>query len=223
MIQYFKQNKQVITIAFSVFIISIASMVFVFGSNSDLHNKDLKANVIHETSHFSSEAEALAELNGQGHGEHGEQSDPKFLIIKTDGAISLVSDQLAEEFGQSKEELQHQNLFGLVNSEDLPTFLGSFGKILQTHEGVEMMGPFRLVVEEGNEIKVMANGKPIMNHGAIDKIVIKITEIKAKIDKAAIEKEKEEAQPKESKKIKNVKNKNSARLMAEKDEIVYGF
>ena len=57
MLRYVRQNKNIIIVAITLFMVSMSTLMFFLGSNKELHNNELKTNNIHESKSDNSQKE----------------------------------------------------------------------------------------------------------------------------------------------------------------------
>lgn len=214
MLKYVQQNKQVIVVAVALFIVSMSALLFFLGSNTDFQAHDLKTNVIESADHKPVQNEETHYRQLLKNNE-----DP-FVVMKVNGSIDFISSNFESTLGYSEKEAQTQVFFNLLNPDDLSVFLGGFGKVLQSEQGVTIVGPYRIRNQKGDYHLHIGSAVPIVVKGKIEEIVLSTKDISAQVPEENDKETPTENQSHQSsgsgKKIRNENNKVENRLMAEK-------
>lgn len=213
-------------VAVTLFVVSMSTLLFFMGGNDDINNHDLKTSVVEENSIKESiDVKSLQEDEKNYRKLVNNQEDPVF-VMHIDGTISFASWDVETIMGYKPGELEHQVFFLLIHPEDLSTFLGAFGKVVQTKQAVPMVGPYRLRDQKGEYHLNVGSLIPVIEHGNIDSIAISTKDIGQKENKEKkdehsspenSEEKKVPVQPK-SKKIMNQKETEHARFLADNKE-----
>lgn len=167
MINYLKQNKQVLVASITLFVLSMSSLMFFLGSDQEFRNHEYKANVVEDNLHN-------AEKNYQSLVES--QKDP-FVIINFNGNIKFISKELEAMLGYRENELQGKLFFLHVNPEDFSLFLEALTKVVQTKEPHLMVGPYRVRNNKGDYNIHMGSIMPIMKDGHVEQFLLTTRQI----------------------------------------------
>jgi|GEM_PF-2410715 len=171
---FFRQNRNILVVALSVFIVSMTALM-LFLNTPGKDGTELKTDVLQSDSGGT----ATTEANYRNLFESGE--DP-FAVIKLDGHIIFTSGNFSATTGFSVDELRGKLIFSLIDGNDLTTFFSAFGKVIETGKPVMMIGPFGLVNRYGEYKTSMASIYPVMEEGRVSKIGIMIKDISEKLD-----------------------------------------
>jgi len=218
MLQDIKQNKNVIMVAVTLFVLSMSTILFFFGVNGEDAQKDLHANLIEgSTVTEAIDVKSLQEKEKNYRTLMNNQEDSVF-VMHVDGTIEFASWDVENILEYKPEELEHQVFFLMLHPDDLSTFLGSFGKVIQNKKAVSVVGPYRLRDKNGEYHLHMGSLTPILNDGNVEEIVISSKDISEKV-KPNEEKEEHKPVVPKSKQIMNQKNNLHGRFLAEKTDI----
>lgn len=216
MLQYIKQNKQIIMVAVTLFVLSMSTTLFFFGSNGEQAPGHLKTDVLdHGTVTESIDVKSLQETEKNYRSLMNNQEDPVFAM-NVDGTIKFASWDVENILEYKPEELSNQIYFLLINPEDLSPFLSAFGKVIQDKKPVTMIGPYRLRDQNGEYHLHVGSMTPVIVHGEVKEIVITSKDISKQVEEEEKEEKKHENKkpvPK-SKKIMNQKNSDHGRFLA---------
>jgi PAS domain S-box-containing protein len=216
MLQYIKQNKHVIMVAVTLFVISMSTLLFFFGSNGG--QKDLKTDVIGGGSNVT---ESINVKSAQDDEQSyrtivNNEEDPVF-VMNVDGTIKFSSWNVESTLGYKPDELQHQIFFLMIHPDDLSTFLGAFGKVIQNKKPVTMVGPYRLRDKNGEYHLHMGSLFPIVVQGNVDSIAIASKDISSTVqpDQPQQNQGKKPATVPKGKKIMNDNSSQQSRFLAD--------
>lgn len=216
MLQYIKQNKQVIMVAVTLFVLSMSTTLFFFGANGEDSSEHLKTDVLdHGAVTESIDVKSLQEQEKSYRSVMNNQEDPVF-VMNVDGTIKFASWDVESALQYKPKELDNQIFFLLINPEDLSPFLNAFGKVIQNKKPVSTVGPYRLRDVNGEYHLHVGSMTPVITHGEVEEIVITSKDISNQVEKekkAKEEKSKKPVAPK-SKKIMNQKDKDHGRFLA---------
>lgn len=214
-------------VAVTLFVVSMSTILFFFGQNSNTIPKDLKADVMESNTVTESiDVKSLQEKEKTYRKLVSNQEDSVF-VMNVDGTIKFSSWDVETNLGYKQDDLNNQIFFLLINPEDLSTFLGSFGKVIQSKKPVFMVGPYRLRDKDGEYHLHMGALTPIVTDGNVEEIAVSSKDIskKAEVD---VEKDKDKTKNKDTqkqnqkpaqprgKKILNEKGNEPGRFLAEK-------
>jgi|WetSurMetagenome_2_1015567.scaffolds.fasta_scaffold61832_3 PAS domain S-box-containing protein len=171
---FFRQNRNILIVALSVFIVSMTALM-LFLNNGGQGGSELQTDVL-QTGTVDT---AAVETNYRNILEGGE--DP-FAVIKLDGHIVFTSANLESMTGFSADDLQGRLFFSLIDGNDLPTFFSAFGKVIETGKPETMIGPFGIVNIYGEYKTSMGSVYPVMEEGRVSKIGILIKDISEKLN-----------------------------------------
>jgi PAS domain S-box-containing protein len=171
---FFRQNRNILVVALSVFIVSMTSLMFFLNSHES-DSSEFKTDVMHAGTEASGDPET-------GYRNIFEGGEDPFAVIKLDGHIVFTSGNLETITGFSREDLQGRLFFSLIDSEDLPTFFSAFGKVIETGKAVTMIGPFGLVNRYGEYRTSMGSVYPVIEDGRVARIGIMVKDISEELD-----------------------------------------
>lgn len=134
------QNKKIAFIALSLFIVSL-SIVFVLSSSNHSGNEETLQNNV-----FSS----LFAKHAEGEDANAEEDKGPVLTITKAGEFISFNNSFSEQFGHNTEDLKNQKFFSLFHPEDLANFIGSFTKAVQNKEEIVYSGPYRFKNKNGD-------------------------------------------------------------------------
>ncbi len=166
MLNYLKQNKHVVMVAIAMFIVSMSTLMFFFGSDKELQKNDFKANVI-EMGVIRSEKDQEKKFRAMLHND----KDP-FVIISAQGNIEFESKNFETILGYSQQELTNQLIFLYLNNDDFSIVFSAFAKVLQTRETVNVIGPYHLRDKAGIYHLHVGSALPVTEHGKVISVAL---------------------------------------------------
>ena len=178
MLQYIKQNKHVIMVAATLFVISMSTFMFFFGLNGT-NPKDFKTDVI-EGATESIDVKSLQDEETAYRKLVNNQEDPIF-VMNVDGTIKFASWDIENTLGYQQNDLDHQVFFSLLHPDDLSIFLGAFGRVIQDKKPVTMVGPYRLRDKNGEYHLHIGSLFPILSQDTVTQIAISSKDISQKV------------------------------------------
>lgn len=172
MLQYLRENKHVIMVAVTLFVLSMSSVFLFFGSNGELAGKDIKTDILQEPITVKS----LQEKENTYRKLLNNQEDT-VIVISVDGLVTFSSWNIENTLGYKQQDLNHQMLYSMIYPDDLPNFMSAFGKVLKNKKPVSNVGPYRLRDQSGAYRTHIGSFAPIVSHGNVDEIAIASKEI----------------------------------------------
>jgi len=170
MLNFFRQNRNVLLISAAVFIVSMTGLLFFLNNgsaeNAQVSNQELQTNVV------DSFMVKSAQVKEDTYAELFQNHDSPMVVIKVDGTVEYSNWNYDELTGYSFEELEGESFFGLMHPDDLPVFMAAFGKVLESGKPIHNVGPFRLADKVGQYNANMASMVPIKEGDKITKIGI---------------------------------------------------
>ncbi len=181
MLQYLKQNKHVIMVAVALFVVSMSTILFFIGSNGGLNGGEIKTDVLDPPAVTESiDVKSMQEKETAYRKLVNDQEDPVF-VMNVDGTIRFASWDVENALGYKQTEINKQIFFLLIHPDDLSTFLGAFGKVIQNKKPETMVGPYRLRDNKGEYHLNMGSLYPIMNGDSVEEIAISSRDITKKV------------------------------------------
>ena len=162
-------TKHVITVAITLFIISMSTLMFFVGTDNEFQKSDYKTDVVEsiKTKSYEEQEKTYRELL------HNEK-DP-FAVVDNEGKIEFTSENFGTTLGFTRDEVIHRLFQVLLDKEDLSIFLSAFSKVNRSHEPLMMIGPYHIHdknneshVHMGSIVPLLEKGK-VINIGVITK------------------------------------------------------
>lgn len=179
MFKFLKQNKNIIMIATGLFIVSMSVLMFFLNSDpqAKINNHELKTSVIDSTSVKSNPEEERI------YRDLVKNQDDPIVVIGLNGMVDFTSLDFASTTGYKKDEIKNQLFLSMIQSDDLGTFLKAFGKVIDTEEQLNLVGPYRFKNMAGEYRYYMSSLTPVMQNGKINKIAITLRDITDDLNK----------------------------------------
>lgn len=139
------QNKKIAISAVALFIVSFSTMLFFLGSEG-MNPEHGGANV----------------LEAEGKGEHIEvvASEGVTFVTDVEGVIKEADPAFCELIRKECVRLVGKRIFDYVNKEDLADLASVYGKLAQTGEKMDAIGPIR-VLSGKNEKLLLLSAEPL--------------------------------------------------------------
>lgn len=142
-------------------------------------NTQTKVEVSHETkadvmdsvmvhSHYNEEKAIREELGN---------NEDAVIVIGIDGKINFTSWDYEKITGLSPDDLEEQLFFSYVHPEDLAIIFGAFGKVIESGKASTMVGPYRVLTNDGDYKVNMASLYPLKENEKVARIAITVKEI----------------------------------------------
>ena len=200
-------------VAVSLFVISMSTILFFFGSNIEKDQpQELKTSVM--------ESFDIKSLQDQENSYRTmlKNNEDSIIVLNGDGTIDFTSWDIETGLGYNQNEMKTQIFFLYLNPDDLSLFLGAFGKVIDTQKPMHMVGPYRLRSKDGGYHLVIGNLTPVIEGDKVTKIVVSTKDITKQMSDAADKKKTEEDQAPKGKKIRNQSEKETdpVKLIADK-------
>ncbi len=181
MLKYLNQNKHVILIAVALFVVSVSTLLFFLGANPEVQKHEVKADFLEGIN-----VKSLQEDESHYRKLTNNLEDP-ILVLALDGSIEFVSRDVESKWSYVKKDIVHQSFFVLLHPDDLPDFLGVFGKVLQTEQPVNTIGPYRIRAKNGEYRMIIGLAAPLIEKGKVQKIVIAAKDITSELSEKSDE------------------------------------
>lgn len=153
------QNKKIAFAAFGLFFVSFAMMVLFLKNSGELVQGE--ANVIGALE--SSAPQLFADGKVDYIKTVGDTKEP-VVVINAEGKVEYANDKFCAMISVKCAKFTGVLFFDFVNSKDLAGFVSTHGKLFQTGEKIDGMGPYRLLKGK-NEIIVLFDAKPLIQDG----------------------------------------------------------
>lgn len=165
MYQFWKNNKNVISVGLSLFVVSVTALMILL--NNESLSSELKTSLVHDS---AGEAHGGEEIE---YGPYLQLEDGPALIVGLDGMIEMANEKYGETTQFSPEEVQGHLFFNYVHPEDLAGVLSAYGKVLSSGEPEMLVGPFRMKNADGLYSVQMAAMQPVMAEGKMSGVAVK--------------------------------------------------
>jgi len=154
-------------------------MMALFLKNGGEVGQSGEANVLgaHET---STEAETVVTEKIDFKKIIGETKDP-VLVINAEGKVEYANEKFCDMISVKCEKFMGILFFDFINSKDLSGFVSTHGKLLQSGEKIDGIGPFRLLKGK-NEIIVLFDAKPLLKDEKVFAVSLKAKDITEKVN-----------------------------------------
>lgn len=136
MLKIIKQNQNIIFVSLGLFLVSMTTLMFLINGASEGSHGELKTEVVSPEGDGPVKAEAYREVIGN--------EEDAFIVLRADGTIKYASPEFLEATGFKKSEIADKIFYSLINPNDLPVFLSSFGKALTSKGSSALIGPYRI-------------------------------------------------------------------------------
>jgi PAS domain S-box-containing protein len=172
MLQFLRSNKNILVVALGIFIVSMTSLMFFLNTQNQTEvSHETKADVLDSVmvhSHYNEEKAIREELGN---------NDDAVVVIGIDGKINFASWDYEKITGLSPDDLEEQLFFSYVHPEDLAIIFGAFGKVIESGKATTMVGPYRVLTNEGEYKVNMASLYPLKENEKVNRIAITVKEI----------------------------------------------
>ncbi|MFA6306079.1 MAG: PAS domain-containing protein [Candidatus Gracilibacteria bacterium] len=173
---HLSQNKKIAFSAFGLFVVSFAMMALFLKNSGDIgHGGEANVMGAHEAG-----TEAKVEEKVDFEKIIGETKD-SVIVINAEGKIEYANEKFCEILAVKCEKLNGVLFFDFINSKDLSGFVSTHGKLLQTGEKIDGMGPYRLLKGK-NEIIVLFDAKPLLSEGKVFAVSLFAKDITDKVN-----------------------------------------
>ncbi|KKQ69700.1 MAG: Sporulation kinase E [Candidatus Peregrinibacteria bacterium GW2011_GWA2_38_36] len=187
------QSRKIALIAVGLFVVSI-SILFTVTQKSSFMSGDLKAQIFGSTA---------------THEQAPETSSDPVVVIQTDNKVTYASPSFKTALGYTDESLKDADFFGLVHSGDAGEVAKFITKIVQDHNEMKNLGPYRIKGSDGQYKVYMANATVKMSAGKVTQIVITMKDITKSVEQ--INNDEQTGKP-----IRTMKNDPDKKVMASK-------
>lgn len=172
MLQFLRSNKNILVVALGIFIVSMTSLMFFLNTQNQTEvSHETKADVLDSVmvhSHYNEEKAIREELGN---------NDDAVVVIGIDGKINFASWDYEKITGLSPDDLEEQLFFSYVHPEDLAIIFGAFGKVIESGKATTMVGPYRVLTNDGEYKVNMASLYPLKENEKVNRIAITVKEI----------------------------------------------
>ena len=191
-------------VAVTLFVVSTSTILFFFGANGDTTHQDLKTDLIEGSAITHSNSKELT------YRKLVNNEQDSVFVMNVAGMISFASGDVESNLGYKPTALNNQIFFLMIHPDDLSTFLGAFGKVIQNKKAVFNVGPYRFRDQGGEYHLHMASLTPVITGGNIEAIAVSSKDISKNVPNSG-----KTIQPK-GKKIMNETDDAQARFLADK-------
>jgi len=146
-------KSKLITLGVCGIIISITSILFIFGEHK-LNHDDFKASVLEISGFETTEDEDYYRKIVENYMD-------MVFILKKDATIHFLSENTGDKLNFSNDELKNNNLFNFIHPKDLPYFANNLIEIIQDQNEISNIGPFRIQKPNGEYDMYMSDGYPL--------------------------------------------------------------
>lgn len=178
MYHYWRHNKNVILTAVALFMVSLTSLLYFLTADPQGGHGDLKADVVDSLT-----VKALQETE-KSYRNLLEDHEGPIAVVGLDGLMEFSSWDFESVTGFRQDSIKGELFYSFIHPEDLPMFIGAFGKALASEEPITMVGPYRMRDAKGEYQLHMASLYPVKEEEKIAYIVIAIRDITADVEEA---------------------------------------
>ncbi len=172
---HLSQNKKIAFSAFGLFLVSFAMMALFLRNSGELGQGE--ANVL------NAQESAIVHLTDDGKADYvksiGATNDP-LVVINAEGSVEYSNGAFCSMIAVKCEKFHNVLFFDFINSKDLSGFVSIHGKLLQTGEKIDGIGPFRLLKGK-REIIVLFDAKPLLKDGKVFAVSLYAKDITNKV------------------------------------------
>lgn len=146
MLQFIRQNKNVIMVAIALFFVSMSVLILFLGEELNKHN-DISANVVDslgEGGTVGTPKDELKENEIKFRELIDNQEDP-LVVIGLDGMVDFASADFEVATGYEPVLMKDNLFYEFIDSADLAKFIGAIGKVIDTGETIPMVGPYNFI------------------------------------------------------------------------------
>jgi PAS domain S-box-containing protein len=147
MLQFIRQNKNVIMVAIALFFVSMSVLILFLGEELNKHN-DISANVVDSIgeggTHGALPADELKENEIKFREIIDNQEDP-LVVIGLDGMVDFASADFEVATGYEPVLMKDNLFYEFIDSADLAKFIAAIGKVIETGETIPMVGPYKFI------------------------------------------------------------------------------
>jgi|GEM_PF-1484793 len=176
---HLSQNRKIAFSAFGLFLVSFSMMALFLKSSGDLGHGEANVLGAHEAG-----TEASAEVKPTETTDFakivGETNDP-VLVTNAEGKVEYSNEKFCNMISVKCEKFQGILFFDFINAKDLSGFVSTHGKLFQTGENIDGIGPYRLLKGK-SEIIVLFDAKPLAKDGKVFAISLHVKDITDKVN-----------------------------------------
>jgi len=199
------QNNKIAISAVSIFLASFVSML-IFMNQQDVSSDHIKSDVLETAKeHGLQEGGHGVYFSGEGHGDDSsgdshsaensteaaaknaeeenlyrtisENFDDPLFVLEPTGHVEFLSRSFSEDYGYDLNEMEKKVFFSYIYASDLPEFVGTYTKVIQSGKSVDRVGPYRFVGSDGTKTVHLISLLPVVDEDT-DKVTAVIGTIK---------------------------------------------
>jgi PAS domain S-box-containing protein len=194
MLQFIRQNRNVIMVAIALFFVSMSVLILFLGEELNKHN-DMSANVVNSTGEKGADgapADELKENEIRFREIIGNQEDP-LVVIGLDGMVDFASADFEVATGYEPVLMKDNLFYEFIDSADLAKFIAAIGKVIETGATIPMVGPYKFIDVYGEYNIHIATLHPYKVDDKMIGVIVVFRDITDEIKNANIEAEDYEA------------------------------
>lgn len=175
---HLSQNKKIAFSAFGLFIVSFAMMALFLKNSGDLGQGEVNILGAH-----GGENEATVETKSGEKVDFAKIAGESFgpvVITNAEGKVEYANEKFCAMISVKCKKFQSVLFFDFINTKDLSGFVSTHGKLFQTGEKIDGMGPYRLLKGK-NEIIVLFDAKPLLKDGKVFAVTLSAKDITDKV------------------------------------------
>lgn len=190
------QNKHIVITAVSIFIVSLATILFFTPSDSSNY---LRTDVLHGESHGSEEEpEHEVEKTGNKYVEILTEEDKPYFVLNKDGKIISTSVEFIKLMGEKEEKLKDAFIFDFIAKEHREQVFKHYREAFANRQEAHQTGPFRIEFNQQEKI-VLFSFIPLEDGS--EEILIEVNDVTDDLEKLNNQMEQQEEKDDETRVI----------------------
>ncbi|MDP2642807.1 MAG: PAS domain-containing protein [Candidatus Peregrinibacteria bacterium] len=177
---HLSQNKKIAFSAFGLFLVSFVMMALFLRNSGEL-GKNGEANILEaheagaETETAIDDTEKIDFIKIVG-----KTLDP-VIVINAEGKVEYANAKFCDMISVKCAKFNDILFFDFINAKDLSGFVSTYGKLFQTGQKIDGMGPYRLLKGKG-EIIVLLDAKPLLEDEKVFAVALHVKDITEKVN-----------------------------------------
>ncbi|PIZ75237.1 hypothetical protein COY05_04525 [Candidatus Peregrinibacteria bacterium CG_4_10_14_0_2_um_filter_38_24] len=176
---HLSQNKKIAFSAFGLFLVSFAMMALFLKNSGELGQGEANVLGAHEAGKEVVSEPVAGEKVDFAKITNGIKSP--VVIINSEGKVDFANQLFCDMLAVKCVKFHDVLFFDFINAKDLSGFVSIYGKLFQTGESIDGMGPYRLLNSK-NEIIVLIDAKPLLKDEKVFAVELQIKDITDKVN-----------------------------------------